>query len=222
MTPRRLGSVLLAGDAALLEAAVRLADEVAHDLNNALLVITGYSTVLRSTLETPQQLADLDEITKAADRATSLTRRLHELGQQGPDDVASRDFGDLDRGTETILIVEDEHQVRQLVCRVLEAAGYRVLLASRPSEAVLLLEQEPGVDLLLTDIVMPEMNGFELAARVRGSRPELRTLFISANAYAAARPSRIDAELLKKPFEPAQLARAVRRALDKVRPAVIA
>jgi signal transduction histidine kinase len=87
MTPRPPGSPGDADDAARLAAVIRLAGEVAHDLNNALLVIRGYSTVLRSTLEAPQQVADLDAITAAADRATSLTGRLLELGQpQAPDD----------------------------------------------------------------------------------------------------------------------------------------
>ena len=207
-------------DTARFQAAVR---EVAHDLNNALLVIRGYSAVLRSTLEAPHQLADVDEITKAADHAASLTRRLLELGHPtSPDDIESRGFADLDRGTETILLVEDEEQVRQLVCRVLESVGYRVLPASRPSEAQLLLEQEHRIDLLLTDVVMPEMNGFELAASMIDRHPDLRTLFISGNAYVAAGSMRADAELLKKPFEPTELARAVRRALDGVQPAVIA
>jgi two-component SAPR family response regulator len=75
---------------------------------------------------------------------------------------------------------------------------------------------------LLTDVVMPEMSGYELAARVSDSRPELRVLFISGYAYAAAWPTRIDAELLQKPFASDQLARAVRRVLDGPRPVVIA
>ena len=112
--------------------------------------------------------------------------------------------------------------MRDLVCRVLENAGYRVLPASRPSEAELLLEDEHRVDLLLSDVVMPEMSGYELAARVRHGRPEMRMLFISGNAYVAAWPTSIDGELLKKPFAPDQLAQTVRRVLDGPRPVVIA
>jgi DNA-binding NtrC family response regulator len=120
-----------------------------------------------------------------------------------------------------ILLVEDEQLVRDLVCRVLENAGYRVLSASRPSEAERLLEQEHGVDLLVTDVVMPEMSGYELAARVSGSHPEMRMLFISGNAHVEAWPASIDGELLQKPFAPDQLARTVRRVLDEPRPVVI-
>jgi CheY-like chemotaxis protein len=221
MTPDRHSSAQHTDDAARLEAAIRLVGEVAHDLNNVLLVIRGYSTLLRSTLEAPRQLADVDEITQAADRATTLTGRLLELGHpRASGAVASQAPGDPDRGTETILLVEDEQLVRDLVCRVLENAGYRVLTATRPSEAELLLEQEHSVDLLVTDVVMPEMSGYELAARVSGSRPEIRMLFISGNAHVEAWPTRIDGELLQKPFAPDQLARTVRRVLDGPRPVV--
>jgi CheY-like chemotaxis protein len=194
-----------------LEAALRLVDEVVHDLNNALLVIRGYSSVLRTSLGTPEQLADVDEIAKAVDHATALTGRLLELARSGPQ---GGDAGPLAAGTETILLVEDDEAVRGLVCRVLESAGYNVLLATRPSEAELLLAQEQNVDLLLSDVVMPEMSGFELAARLRNNRPDLRTLFISGNAYVASSSTHSDAELLKKPFAPAELTLAVRRTLD--------
>jgi CheY-like chemotaxis protein len=194
-----------------LEAALRLVDEVVHDLNNALLVIRGYSSVLRTSLGTPEQLADVDEIAKAVDHATALTGRLLELARSGRQ---GGDTGPLAAGTETILLVEDDEAVRGLVCRVLESAGYNVLLATRPSEAELLLAQEQNVDLLLSDVVMPEMSGFELAARLRNNRPDLRTLFISGNAYVASSSTHSDAELLKKPFAPAELTLAVRRTLD--------
>ncbi len=134
--------------------------------------------------------------------------------------VSSRSAGrcrtapSLAKGGETILLVEDDEAVRGLICRVLESAGYRVLLAARPSEAELLLAQEDSVDLLLSDVVMPEMSGFELAARLRHNRSGLRTLFISGNAYVASSSTHSDAELLKKPFAPGELAQAVRRALD--------
>jgi PAS domain S-box-containing protein len=365
-----------------LEAVGQLAGGVAHDFNNVLLVIRGYTSVLRSGLEDPQQLADVEEIAKAADRAASLTRQLLAFGRRqmlqpkliGVGDVVSDlesllrrtipenvelaleldddvpavladpaqleqilanlvvnardamsaggtlavsvrrvDFDEPDsevspplaagayvaldvtdsgtgipdevlphlfepffttkeegvgtglglstvygivvqsgggirvrtrlgegtsvtaylpaaaaeapsgapadapmRGDETILLVEDEDPVRELVRRVLAAAGYRVLTASQPSEAERLLAVEADVDLLLTDIVMPEMSGHELAARVRRSRPEIRTLFMSGYMDAPS-ASDVDGRLLKKPFAPTELAAAVRRALDEIR-----
>lgn len=125
-------------------------------------------------------------------------------------------------GNETILLVEDEDAVRDLVGRVLELAGYRVLAAARPSEAQRVAVDE-RIDLLLTDIVMPEMSGYDLANRIRLAQPAARILFISGYAHAAlAETDELpEGELLRKPFSPDQLTRAVRALLDgeKVEPA---
>jgi two-component system, cell cycle sensor histidine kinase and response regulator CckA len=363
-----------------LEAVGQLAGGVAHDFNNVLLVIRGYSSVLRSALTDPQHIADVDEIAKAADRAAELTRQLlafgrrlvlephlislaevvrsmqkllartmpadiavdidlaegvapvvadpaqiedvilnlafnardaleaggtvtlsvHEAAVSGAEEgiapplppgryvtlsvtddgpgiaedvlphifepffttkqdgigtglglstvygivaqsgggmeVSAPDSGgarftiylpaatgaiedgawgataeSLAGGTETILLVEDEAPVRELVRRVLESVGYVVLSAALPSEAERLLDETPGVDLLLTDVVMPEMSGYDLAERISVRRPDIRRLFISGYA---PRVQRVKGPLLKKPFAPEQLARAVRAALD--------
>lgn len=116
---------------------------------------------------------------------------------------------------ETVLLVEDEEAVRELVRRVLESAGYEVLAASRPSEAQR-LAAEHDVDLLLTDVVMPEMSGYDLASRVRLTRPEAKTLFMSGYAHRALGDAteRPQGELLRKPFSPDALAAAVRAVLD--------
>jgi two-component system cell cycle sensor histidine kinase/response regulator CckA len=364
-----------------LEAIGQLAGGVAHDFNNVLLVIRGYSSVLRATLSEPQQIADVDEIANAADRATQLTRQLLAFGRRQvlephmlnlddvvlsmqkllrrtmpadieidveladgvtpvvadpaqleavivnlafnardalsdgggaitfvvdetivsgaepgidpplapgryvrlavaddgpgiPDDVLPHVFEpffttkeaglgtglglssvygivaqsgggvevgtseaggaqftiylpaaigsvedsdgaeaapSLAAGTETILLVEDETPVRELICRVLESAGYVVLAAGLPSEAERLLEEAGHVDLLLTDVVMPEMSGYDLALRITELRPNVRRLFISGYA---PRAQLVKGALLKKPFAPDELARAVRAALD--------
>jgi two-component system cell cycle sensor histidine kinase/response regulator CckA len=364
-----------------LEAIGQLAGGVAHDFNNVLLVIRGYSSVLRTTLSDPQQIADVDEIANAADRATQLTRQLLAFGRRQvlephmlnlddvvlgmqkllrrtmpadieidvelaegvtpvvadpaqleavivnlafnardalidgggaitfvvdetnvsgaepgidpplapgryvrlavaddgpgiPDDVLPHVFepffttkeaglgtglglasvygivaqsgggvevgtseaggaqftiylpavigsvedndgnaaaAPLSPGTETILLVEDEAPVRELICRVLQSAGYVVLAAGLPSEAERLLEEAAHIDLLLTDVVMPEMSGYDLALRVAELRPNVRRLFISGYA---PRAQLVKGPLLKKPFAPDELARAVRAALD--------
>jgi hypothetical protein len=370
------------GQSERLEAIGQLAGGVAHDFNNVLLVIRGYSSVLRASLQDPQHIADIDEIADAADRAADLTRQLLAFGRRqvleprmlslvdvvegmqkllrrtmpgniaievehaegvvapvvadptqlegvivnlafnardvlsdggvitlsitekavtgaeegiapplaaghyvalsvtddGPgvpadvlphifepffttkpdgigtglglstvygivaqsgggveasapeaggarftiylpaatgliDDSAEADVGgnSLAGGSETILLVEDEAPVRELVRRVLEGAGYVVLAAGLPSEAERLLDETAEVDLLLTDIVMPEMSGYDLALRVSERRPDMRLLFISGYA---PRAQPVKGPLLKKPFAPEQLARAVRAALD--------
>jgi two-component system, cell cycle sensor histidine kinase and response regulator CckA len=117
----------------------------------------------------------------------------------------------LSPGTETILLVEDETPVRELICRVLQSAGYVVLAAGLPSEAERFLEESGHIDLLLTDVVMPEMSGYDLALRVTELRPNVRRLFISGYA---PRVQLVKGPLLKKPFAPEELARAVRAALD--------
>ena len=118
-------------------------------------------------------------------------------------------------GSETILLVEDEDPVRDLVRRVLEDAGYRVLAASRPTEAQR-LAAEHSVDLLLTDVVMPEMSGYDLATRIRLGQPGARTLFISGYAHKAlGEATELPAgELLRKPFSPEELRSAERAVLD--------
>jgi two-component system cell cycle sensor histidine kinase/response regulator CckA len=131
------------------------------------------------------------------------------------DDVADTQQGRLPLGTETILLVEDEDAVRELVQRVLEAAGYQVLTAARPTEAQR-LAVAGRIDLLLTDVVMPEMSGYDLASRIHLAQPTAQTLFISGYAHSAlvetVEPP--PGELLRKPFSPDQLVRAVRAVLD--------
>jgi two-component system, cell cycle sensor histidine kinase and response regulator CckA len=372
------------GQAERLEAIGQLAGGVAHDFNNILLVIRGYSSVLRGSLEDPQQIDDVEEIIKAADRAADLTRQLLAFGRRqvlqprlvsivevvrgvesllrrslredltfeleldetvapviadpgqmeqvllnlvmngrdaisgngvirvsvgereltggesgisppllpgryvmltiedtgsGIDDavlphvfepffttkedgvgtglglstvygivaqsdggieVAARPAGgtsfaiylpaaagaidseswgafaqsSLPMGTETILLVEDEEPVRELVRRVLEDAGYEVLAAGLPSEAERLLAEADHVDLLLSDVVMPEMSGYDLAGRVREAHPEIRLMFMSGYAHSVSGAEQAEGRLLKKPFAPEQLARAVRATLD--------
>lgn len=114
-----------------------------------------------------------------------------------------------------VVLVEDEEPVRELVRRVLEDVGYRVLTASRPSEAQR-LAADSEIDLLLTDVVMPEMSGYELATRVRLARPDARTLFMSGYAHKALGDNGQlpEGELLRKPFAPEELTAAVRAVLD--------
>ncbi len=122
------------------------------------------------------------------------------------------------RGTETILVVEDEDGVRKLIRHVLLRLGYTVLEASAPAMALALCEGHHGpIDLLLTDFLLPEMDGSELAARMRTALPSLRILYVSG--YAKESFARRGADLagstfLSKPFTPALLAEKVREALS--------
>lgn len=104
----------------------------------------------------------------------------------------------------TILLVEDEEMVRELMVEVLERDGYRVLSCSHPQEGIEVSEQYSGrIDLLLTDVVMPGMNGWEMANRILEHLPTLRVVFMSGYAQHALleeREAGINFEYLQKPF----------------------
>jgi two-component SAPR family response regulator len=90
-----------------------------------------------------------------------------------------------------------------------------VLQSDRPSEAERLLAEEDDVDLLLTDVVMPEMSGYELAARALEHRPGLRTMFMSGYSHPGAGPQQVPGELLQKPFTTDELTQTIRKTLDR-------
>ena len=120
------------------------------------------------------------------------------------------------RGSETVLVVEDSDDFREIVDRILSQNGYQVLVAANGPDALERARQYPGhIDLLLTDMIMPHMLGTELAPRLVESRPDLRILYMSGFAQPGLGPGAVPPEvsLLDKPFtEPALLAR-VRDAL---------
>ncbi len=124
------------------------------------------------------------------------------------------------RGTETVLLVEDEPGVREVARRVLERAGYRVLVASSAPEALELGEAHASeIHLLVTDVVMPKLSGAELAACLVGQRPGLKVLYMSGYTDRSIVSSGVlDGSLpfIQKPFTSEQLARKVRTVLDEL------
>lgn len=122
------------------------------------------------------------------------------------------------RGTETILLVEDEPQVLNLGRSVLTQHGYTVLAASNPEIALALARQHPvKIHLLVTDVVMPGMNGKELYQLLQTTRPELRCLFISgytADVIAQHGVINVDVQFLQKPFKIERLVEKVRDVLE--------
>jgi two-component system cell cycle sensor histidine kinase/response regulator CckA len=121
-------------------------------------------------------------------------------------------------GSETILVVEDEEEVRKLAVAILKKQGYRILEAAHGGDAFLICEQgKERIHLLLTDIVMPEMNGPELARRLRYFYPEMKVLFMSGYTdNAILQHGMLDKEMffLQKPFSVDGLLSKVREALD--------
>jgi len=120
------------------------------------------------------------------------------------------------RGTERILLVEDEDAVRAVVSELLELKGYSVV-AVESAEAALRVGGDVPVDLLMTDVVMPGLDGFQLAERLTARRPGLRVLFTSGytDEDAGADGLAADAAFLQKPFTQEQLALHVREILDR-------
>jgi PAS domain S-box-containing protein len=146
-----------------------------------------------------------EDLAEAIGRATAAAARSRDA--EGPASGGAR---------ETILLVEDEDDVRPVMEWVLNSRGYRVLAAHHGREALELASGDTAIDLLLTDIVMPEMDGPELAQRL--GRPGLPVLYMSGltahQAIGAAAPGD-GVAFLQKPFTPDLLARAVRDALDR-------
>ena len=126
--------------------------------------------------------------------------------------------GQIPKGSETILVVEDEPVLRKMIVDFLEASGYKVLSAESASEAVGHVQLFPGtIDAVLTDIVMTDMNGADLARFLCALRPELRVLFMSGYSDGALGDKFVlpkDVAFLQKPFSRVKLAHKLREVLD--------
>jgi CheY-like chemotaxis protein len=115
---------------------------------------------------------------------------------------------------ETIMLVEDEDVLRRLARTVLERQGYRVVEANGPAEALTLGAQQPGsIDLVLADVLMPGMRGWEMVDRLRPQQPRARVLYMSGYLDEAEARDRVK-PLILKPFKPRELLDAIRRVLD--------
>jgi signal transduction histidine kinase/ActR/RegA family two-component response regulator len=134
--------------------------------------------------------------------------------QAAPQDARA----DVSRGSETILVAEDEPQLRALITRTLTERGYRVLDAGNGQEAIEVAAAHDGsIHLLITDVVMPVLSGSDLAARLQEVRPGLRVIFVSGYSDDAIDRHGVlapDSVFLQKPVMPEELARATREILD--------
>ena len=144
-----------------------------------------------------------------------LPRVEEEAAKPGIDDRPT----DIPGGTETVLIVEDEDILRNLCVQILEQLGYRVLQARNGAEAIAEAQgYGDRIDLLLTDVVMPGMNGRDLATQLVLHHPEMRVLFTSGyTENAIVHHGVLDDEVsfLGKPYSPSSLAKKIRKVLDK-------
>ena len=144
-----------------------------------------------------------------------LQRHAGRTEQTEEEDRQEPNYG----GNETILIVEDEPSILSMCQIILESQGYRVMVAGTPREALDLTEEHAGqIDLLITDVIMPEMNGRDLARKIILRYPDLSCLFMSgypANVIAHHGVLEEGVHFLQKPFSAKNLAERVRAALDQ-------
>jgi CheY-like chemotaxis protein len=176
---------------------------------------------LSTVLDTARRFGGTAKIESATGVGTTVTVLLPAVDEAWVTEPAPHVPSTPPSGTETVLLVEDEDAVRDVVRRVLERQGYHVLEASSgPRALALAATWSAAIDLLLTDVIMPEMNGPQLAAQLSAQRPGLRVLYASGYAADALGPLGLatrEVDLIQKPFTPGGLARRVRQALDEPR-----
>ncbi len=140
------------------------------------------------------------------------------VADQPAENRMPRAHAGVEGGHETILVAEDDEMVRELICSMLEAAGYTVLAACDGDDAMRIVEERAGaIDLALLDVMMPKQGGREVMDRIQEKSPRTRTLFSSAYSEDAIHLNFVIEEglnLLVKPYSRAELLNAVREALD--------
>ncbi len=174
----------------------------------------GLSTVYGIVKQHGGNITVYSELGRGTTFKIYLPRAVEEVEREEPPAAVAHAPG----GTETILLVEDEETVREVVRRILEERGYTVLVAARPDEAEqIFAAHAEEIDLLLADVVMPGRRGPELYRQLLRKRPRLRALFMSGYAdhgiveNGLLRQAR---HFIQKPFNAAELAQKVRQALD--------
>ncbi len=146
-----------------------------------------------------------------------LPRNKAEL-EEKPEDAEGEVIEVLPEGSETLLIVDDEQRLLAVTSEILDALGYRVFTATNAEQALQLMSEE-HIDLLFSDVVMPGMNGYELADRAAAEYPELKIQLTSGytnKAAAHSGQSRFNADLLSKPYTQQALANKIRQKLDEL------
>ncbi len=155
-------------------------------------------------------------------KGTTFKIYLPQAEGSAPFDSAGAGSGKVPPGSETILLVEDEELLRTPIREILERQGYSVLEASHGEEALGVARQYPGpINLLLSDIVMPGMNGRDLAGQLSRIRPDLKVLFMSGYTHNAIVHHGVLEEglaFLEKPFTPEALAVKIRQVLRSLPP----
>jgi two-component system cell cycle sensor histidine kinase/response regulator CckA len=172
---------------------------------------------LAMTFGVVKQAGGAIEVYSELGRGTTFKIYLPKIEEQAERLVEGKPDLELARGDETVLLVEDDEGVRDVALSFLEHLGYRVLTAANGGEAFLLMEKHgERIDLLMTDVVMPGMNGRELAERLLKLKPEMKVLFTSGyTANVIVHHGVVDDHLnfIGKPYSLQALARKMREVL---------
>jgi PAS domain S-box-containing protein len=208
-----------------LEAAAELAGGAAYEFNNLLTIIIARSDLVLRRVPTDDEIRrNVDLIQRSAQRAAELLQPFlstvdDAAASADPAPEVPRIQANVLRGSETVLLVDDEDGIRRLLTETLGMGGYTVLQARHGSEALDLCERHPGpIHVMVTDVVMPQMSGRELAQRVRPIRPDMKVLYVSGYAdISVTHHGVIDADsaFLPKPFMPQALAQKIRELLGR-------
>ncbi len=157
-------------------------------------------------------------VTSEPGKGTAFHIYLPQVEEEVKRAVSAPDAAAPARGSETILVLEDDEALRRFTCRILAASGYTVMPAGAGAEAERLCRQHPGeIHLLVTDVVMPDQSGVDAARLLLSQRPALKVLYVSGYS-----PDRVlkelgpEAAFLQKPFTTAALASKVREVLDSI------
>ncbi len=173
----------------------------------------GLSTIYGIVQQNRGFLTVRSEVGNGTSWRVYFPREHADIDQPSPEPVTAPP-----RGSETILLVEDEEMLRNLVRRILERQGYQVLCASGGQEAVAEAKRHPArIDLLLTDVIMPDANGKQVYEQLRLQRPDIKVLFMSGytgDAIAQHGLFDLDLPFIQKPFTIRNLAARVREILD--------
>lgn len=158
------------------------------------------------------------KVDSVREKGTTFTIYLPQFKKKIEKEEKVEEEGTLTAGTETILVVEDEDNVRGLISKLLDRRGYKVLEARNAGEALLLCERhKEKIHLLITDVVLPIMRGDELAGRLKNIRPDIKFLFISGYIERKIEHEDIDPSeinFIQKPFEIEPFISKIREILD--------
>jgi CheY-like chemotaxis protein len=159
------------------------------------------------------------QVDSAPGRGTTFTVYLPRVSDEAETSAVDGSGAAVPKGSETVLLVEDDEAIRSLARRILQTQGHSVLEALDAQGAIRLAETHPStIHLLITDIVMPQMSGRELAKRLAALRPSMKVLYVSGYTDDAVIRHGIsvhEVAFLQKPFSPDSLTRKVREVLDR-------